>query len=79
MAGHRRVTGKPKKAQARRDSWRGRIASADSSERYYDVASDWLRAAVSHVPDPARQTEILNTAGRYLAGLADKVATENIR
>lgn len=79
MAGHRRGTGKPKKARARLNSWRARIAAATGPEQFYDIASDWLRAAVTHIPDQGERDQVLNSAGQHLAELADEVGRANIR
>jgi hypothetical protein len=73
MAGHRRVSGQPKKAASRAANWRARIAAAATSEEYFDTASDWLRAAASHM-DPAERTTVLNEAGQWLAQRADVLA-----
>lgn len=77
MAGHRQVTGKPKQAVARWNSWRDRIGRAETSEQFFDVASDWYRATVTHVPEP-RRTELLNEAARWLSGRADELCRELI-
>jgi hypothetical protein len=63
-----------KRAARRAENWRTRIANAATSEQFYDTASDWLRAVTTHVPDEAKRTDILNSAGQLLAERADTIA-----